>query len=151
MPADAERLRRPPASMIDLLLRRATEQPDRRAYVFLSDRGAEEDVLTYAELHRRARALAARLAAGAQPGDRALLLFRPGLDFIVGLFGCFLAGVIAVPTMIPRRSAARDASAAILADCAPRVAVTNVGLAEVRPDIVERLRAAGVAWLVADR
>jgi acyl-CoA synthetase (AMP-forming)/AMP-acid ligase II len=150
MLADPERLRRPPASMVDVLLRRAMDEPKRLAYVFLSDRGAEEDALTYAELHRRACALAVRLADSAQPGDRALLLSQPGLDFIVGLFGCFLAGVIAVPTMIPRRSTARDSSAAILADCAPRVAVTNSGLAEVRPDIVERLREAGVAWLVAD-
>ena len=60
-----------------------------------------------------------------QRGDRAVLLFPPGLDFIVAFFGCLLAGVIAVPIMVPRRASSRDASAAILADCSPRFAMTR--------------------------
>jgi acyl-CoA synthetase (AMP-forming)/AMP-acid ligase II len=35
--------------------------------------------------------------AHSQIGDRALLLFGPGLDFIIAYFGCLLASVIAVP------------------------------------------------------
>src|SRR5436853_6405500 len=83
-------------SLVDLLHRRAAEQPDDRAYVFLSDRGAEEASLTFAELDRRARAVAARLAAHGKAGERALLVFPPGLEFIAGFFGCLIAGIIAV-------------------------------------------------------
>ena len=81
-------------------------------------------------------ALAARLTAVAQPGDRALLVFPPGLEFMVAFFGCLMAGVIAVPMMMPRRKSARDASAAILANCAPALALTS-------PPFAIRERSAG--------
>src|SRR4051794_28895207 len=97
-------------SLVDLLRRRAREQPDDRAYIFLSDQGAEEAVLTFAELERRADAVARSLAERGRPGDRALVLFPPGLDFIAAYFGCLLSGVIAVPMMLPRRNS-RDQSA----------------------------------------
>ena len=106
-------------SLADLLRHRAADQPDDRAYVVLSDRGAEVADITFAELDRRAAALASRLAARAAPGERALLLCPTGIEFIVGLFGCVMAGIIAVPMMLPRRQSARDASAGIVANCAP--------------------------------
>src|SRR5262245_65409213 len=96
--------RRPPffISLVDLLRYRATKQPNDRAYIFLSDQGREESVLTFAELDRRANDVAARLTHS-QIGDRALLLFGPGLDFIIAYFGCLLAGLIAVPMMLSLR------------------------------------------------
>ena len=78
------------ASLVDLLAVRAAEQPNERAYVFLSDQGDEDVVLSFAELKRRAEAVATRLIESGDPGDRALLLFGPGLDFIVAYFGCLL-------------------------------------------------------------
>ena len=83
-----------PYQLVDLLRHRATVQPGDRAYVFLSERGAEDVSLTFAELDRRARAVAASLARHAQKRDRAVLMFPPGIEFIVGFFGCLLADVI---------------------------------------------------------
>jgi acyl-CoA synthetase (AMP-forming)/AMP-acid ligase II len=137
-------------SLGELLCCRATEQPGDRAYAFLAERGREQATLTFAELDRQARALAARLLARAHPGDRALLLFPPGLDFIIAFFGCLVAGVLAVPMMVPRRGSARDSSAAIVADCTPRLAITNADLLATRSDLTERLSAAGLDWLVVD-
>src|SRR5215472_14473922 len=94
-------------SLVDLVTRRAAEQGDERAYVFLSDKGDEEAALTFDELYQRALAVAAHLHESSNPGDRALLLFGPGLDFIIAYFGCMLAGVIAVPMMLPRRNSSR--------------------------------------------
>ena len=138
------------ASLGDLLAARAARQPDERAYVFLSEQRREEAALTFAELERRARACAVSLCSEAAPGDRALLICPPGLDFIVAFFGCLLAGVIAVPMMVPRRAGAHDASASIVADCAPRLAVGTADLMATRSDVVERLRDAGLAWIAAD-
>src|SRR5262245_27962675 len=125
-------------SLVDLLRYRATNQPNDRAYIFLSDQGREESVLTFAELDQRASDVAARLARS-QIGDRALLLFGPGLDFIIAYFGCLLAGVIAVPMMPPRRNSSLDSSASILANCSPRFALTNTHLGRGRPDVFDRL------------
>jgi acyl-CoA synthetase (AMP-forming)/AMP-acid ligase II len=139
------------ASLADLLHYRAAAQPHERAYLVLSDRGREEAAVTFSELAHRAAAMAQRIAARAAPGERALLLCPTGIEFIVGLFGCVLAGVIAVPMMLPRRQSARDASASIVADCAPRLALSLRPLIDGgRGDLVGRFAAAGIDWLAVD-
>ena len=143
---------RPPifSSLVDLLRHRATEQPNDRAYIFLSERGSEEAVLTFAELNRRAGIVAARLVQRGRPGDRALLLFGPGLAFIIAYFGCLCAGIIPVPMMLPRRNSSLDSTASIVADCSPRFAITNSHLSSARPDVVERFEQFGMEWVVID-
>jgi acyl-CoA synthetase (AMP-forming)/AMP-acid ligase II len=137
------------SSLVTLLARRAVSQPDDRAYVFLGDRGAEEAVITFRELHDAARALAARLTRIARPGDRAILVFPPGLEFLVAFFGCQLARVIAVPMMMPRRQSARDSSAGIMANCQPAVALTNSAFA-IRKDLQARFLGERIQWLSVD-
>jgi acyl-CoA synthetase (AMP-forming)/AMP-acid ligase II len=89
-------------TLLDLCRHRAlVDGGDSPAYTFMEEREAETDSLTYSQLDRRARALAVALRESAQPGDRALLLFLPGLDFTTAFFGCLYAGVIAVPCMPP--------------------------------------------------
>src|SRR5260370_8876064 len=136
------------SSLADLLHYRAAAQPHDRAYVVLSDRGREEAGITFAAFERRAIALARRIVARAAPGERALLLCPTGIEFLGGLFGCVLAGIIAVPMMLPRRQSARDASAGIVADCAPRLALTLRALIDgERGDLVGRFAASGLEWL----
>ena len=135
-----------PATLAGLLARRAREQGRDRAYVALPDRGGEEAGISFAELHCRARALAGRLSQAAAPGERALLLFPSGVEFVVALFACFAAGIIAVPLMPPRRHAARDASASILADCTPRIALSTAGLIA---GLKERF-AGDLTWIAGD-
>ena len=137
-------------SLTDVLAHWADQQPNARAYVFLKERGGEDASLTFGQLKAGANALAARIAERAQPGERAILLFQPGLDFIVAFFGCLQAGVIAVPLMVPRRTSARDSSAAILTDCTPRLLITNSALKESRPDVIERFRDAPFDCLLTD-
>ncbi|UPK37608.1 fatty acyl-AMP ligase [Bradyrhizobium sp. 186] len=136
-------------SLVALLARRAADQSEDRAYVFVSDRGTEEAALTFRQLHDAARALATRLTAAARPGDRAVLVFPPGIEFMVAFFGCLMAGVIAVPMMMPRRNSARDASAAILANCAPAVALTTSALA-LRGDLQARFEQENIRWIEVD-
>jgi acyl-CoA synthetase (AMP-forming)/AMP-acid ligase II len=136
-------------SLVALLARRAASQPDERAYVFLSDRGEEEAALTFRELHDAAHTLAARLAETARPGDRAILVFPPGLEFLVAFFGCLIARVIAVPMMMPRRNSTQDSSAAILANCEPVLALTSSAFA-LRADLHARFQQAELRWLSVD-
>jgi acyl-CoA synthetase (AMP-forming)/AMP-acid ligase II len=134
-------------SLVDVLEQRATEHPSATAFVFVPERGEEHRHLTYGELRDRTRAVAASLTRHVARGERAILLFPPGLEFIVAFFGCLAAGVIAVPLMLPRRTADRDSSAAIVADCEPHIAMTTAELLERRPEIVERLAGAHLDWL----
>jgi acyl-CoA synthetase (AMP-forming)/AMP-acid ligase II len=138
-------------SLAAVLRHRAAVQPGERAYVALSERGREEAAITFAELGRSATALAHRLAARADPGQRALLLLPMGVDWLVAFFGCVCAGIIAVPMMLPRRQSARDASSGILADCTPRLALTTAELAGgSRGDLLGRFHNSGVEILAVD-
>jgi acyl-CoA synthetase (AMP-forming)/AMP-acid ligase II len=137
-----------PSSLVALLAERARTQAGERAYAFLSDRGVEEAALTYGELNKAAQALAARLTKLASRGDRALLVFPPGLEFMVAFFGCLMAGIIAVPMMMPRRNA-RDASGAILENCEPALALTTQAFT-LRQDLLSRFERAGLQWLAVD-
>jgi acyl-CoA synthetase (AMP-forming)/AMP-acid ligase II len=114
------------ASLIDILDSHAADRPTATAFAFLSDGGHAHAKVTFAGLRAHARAIANEFAArGARPGDRAVLIFPPGLDFIAAFFGCLAAGIIAVPLSPPRRVTGRDAVANILNDCAPRFALTT--------------------------
>ena len=75
-------------TFVDILRDRAQVSGDKIAYRFLVDGDKDELTLTYGQLHQRALAIASRLKAEAKPGDRALLLYPPGLEFICAFFGC---------------------------------------------------------------
>ncbi len=137
------------SSLVALLEQRAASQPDDRAYVFLSDRGSEEAVISFRELKDEALALAARLTTIVMPGDRAILVFPPGLEFIVAFFACQIARVIPVPMMMPRRLGSRDSSAAIMANCRPAIALTSTAFA-LRKDLHDRFAGEGLQWLSVD-
>ncbi len=145
-----DKRRLPFTSLADLLGHRAAEQRDERAYVFLSDKGNEEAVLTFGELQRRAAGVAARLRQSSSPDDRALLLFGPGLEFLIAYFGCVLAGLIPVPLMLPRRNSSLDSSASIVASCTPRLLMTSARVRSARPDVVQRFSGSQMAWFTVE-
>jgi acyl-CoA synthetase (AMP-forming)/AMP-acid ligase II len=90
-----------PTSLVDILRWRAKHHPHHLAYRFLLDGEFDEVVLSYEQLDRRARSIAALLQSSVKVGDRALLLFPPGLDFIVAYLGCLYAKIIAIPAYPP--------------------------------------------------
>ena len=89
------------ATLVDLLRLRAGYRPDRLAYTFLSDGETQDAHLTYAELDRQARAIGTVLQSLDAAGERVLLAYPPGLEFIAGFFGCLYAGAVAVPVYPP--------------------------------------------------
>ncbi|MPV68736.1 AMP-binding protein [Burkholderia sp. BE17] len=94
-----------PTTLSELLQNRAATLGDQTAYVFLSGPPEQEQALsmTFAELDRRARRVAALLQQNAVDiGDRVLLLCRPGLDYVSAFMGCLYAGAVAVPAYPPR-------------------------------------------------
>jgi acyl-CoA synthetase (AMP-forming)/AMP-acid ligase II len=93
-----------PATLVDLLRQRALQETDRHAYSFLDDGGREGDRLSYGQLDRAARSIAGWLQSAEVKGQRALLLFPAGLDFLKAFFGCLYAGVIAIPAPPPEAS-----------------------------------------------
>ncbi|HLG54128.1 MAG TPA: fatty acyl-AMP ligase [Vicinamibacterales bacterium] len=123
-------------SLVAMLQCRATVQPTDRAFTYLEDGEREAAAFTWHELDQRARAVAAWLQSRVQPGDRALLLYPPGIDFIAGFFGCLYAGAIAVPAMPPQRGRAQrglDRVQAIVRSAEPKVVLTAGEIAPPAP------------------
>lgn len=96
-------------NLVEILQSRAEEQPNRTAFIFLEEGENEKERITYAQLDQKARQIAAYLQEESKLGERALLLFPTGLNFISAFYGCLYAGVIPIPTNPPQlnRSALR--------------------------------------------
>jgi acyl-CoA synthetase (AMP-forming)/AMP-acid ligase II/aryl carrier-like protein len=116
---------------IDILAMRARDQPGTEAFTFLADSGRRAG-LDHSTLLRQAGAVAEELRRSGEIGDRVLLVYPPGLQFIVALFGCWAAGRVAVPAYPPR--AANDRAmrrlAGILEDAQPAHILTLARLTD---------------------
>src|SRR5512146_380900 len=112
------------STLADCLRLHAQSKPQKVAYRFLKDGEVEERAITYCELDMKARNVASLLQKPSAIGDRVLLLFPPGLDFIVALCACFYSGRVAVPAYPPRPNRGTDRLIGIIQDAAPAVALT---------------------------
>ena len=115
-------------SLPALLLRRATEEPDAPAYIFMDPEvtgTGEAEVLTWAQLYRKSLVLAEELRLHGAPGDRAAILAPQGLDYIVSFLGALQAGFIAVPLSVPQFGVHDQRVASALEDSMPSVLLTT--------------------------
>lgn len=113
-----------PRSMLDLLELRARANPDRQIYTFYYEDGSLK-TWTMADVQRRAQAIASVLQERTARGDRVLLVYPPGLDFIAAFFGCIYAGVLPVPATYPKPRRPLPRLSAISRDCTATAALTT--------------------------
>lgn len=107
-------------NFIELSRFRAENKADKTAFTFLNFAGNEsfdEHRLNYAELDRKARNIAAHLQQCVEPKARVILIYPSGCEFITALFGCFYAGVIAVPVYPPNAKSQWPKLIRIAEDC----------------------------------
>ncbi|NGZ59808.1 MAG: non-ribosomal peptide synthetase, partial [Nitrospira sp. LK265] len=112
-------------TLVDLARHRADSFTDRTAYTYLTDGESESCEVTYGELDRQSRVIAAWLQSLGAQGERAILLYPPGLDYIAAFFGCLYAKVVAVPAYPPQRKRTLGRLRAILADSGATFALTT--------------------------
>ena len=88
----------------------------------------------------------------ARRGDRALLLYPAGLEFVAGFFGCVYAGVVAVPAYPPRRNRSLERIEAIAEDADAKVAITTQEVLErVQGVLDENPSLKSLHWGVTDQ
>lgn len=138
-------------SLTDVLQRRAACHPHRIAYTFLEHGASGQRSFTYDELNIKTRQLAASLQQMGMQGERALLLYPPGLDYIVAFFACLYARVIAVPAYPPSNNRHMPRLQAILDDSTAKIILTTQQVANnirnfpgATGDLLER------TWLKTD-
>lgn len=143
-----------PSSIDEILRQRAAHQPARTAYVYLGDGEREQARVTYAGLDLLARAIGATLQGLEARGERALLLYPPGLDFVAAFLGCLYGGVIAVPAYPPHHARAEitlPRLRAILADSQAKFVLTTATiLSKVAPLFAGGEGPQGLMWLATD-
>ena len=139
------------ANLAELLRARTAEHGPRVAFRYLGDGETEEARLTYEELESRAQAIASMLAPEAAAGERALLFYSGGLEFIAAFWGCLFAGVVAVPVFPARLHRQIPRLLAIAADSEARFVLTTEKIRGQAEDLFKRApELKKLQWLATD-
>ncbi len=94
-------------TIIDVLLARARDESC-GGFSFLEDGEVLTESLSWPRLAERVLAISSAVRSHAGVGDRAILFFRPGLDFLLSFLGCLHSGVIPVASLPPSRPLKRS-------------------------------------------
>ena len=141
-------------SMVELLRMRASEQPHNLAYTFLADGEVEAASYTYGTLDRQARAIAALLQKLNGEGERALMLYEPGVETVAAFLGCLYAGVIAAPMVPPNPGRAvrnMPRLAAVVKDAGARFMLTTSPVfAEIEDAVAQFPELSRMEWIATD-
>jgi acyl-CoA synthetase (AMP-forming)/AMP-acid ligase II len=140
-------------NLFDVARGHADRAPAGRPFTFIDYSGSQpvDTTLSYVDLDRRARQIAALLQTRGRPGERVLLLYPAGLDYLCAFFGCLYAGMIAVPAYPPLNPRLRSRLAAVADDCQASTALTThavlsaLGERAQLPPPLARLR-----WITTD-
>ncbi|MCP3099325.1 amino acid adenylation domain-containing protein, partial [Myxococcus sp. K15C18031901] len=142
-------------TLIDATRARAANAASRPPlFTFIAEDDGEDLTLDAVELDRRARRIAAALQARGAVGQRVMLLYPPGLDYVAGFFGCLYAGAIAVPAYPPdpsRLERTLPRLRAIIQDAEALVVLTTSGILGLTDFVFEQapdFRA--LHWLATD-
>lgn len=111
--------------LVEMLRSRAAAWGEQRAFSYAVDGDQKCEHITYAQLDRRARAIAGRLQRSGLGGGRALMLYPSGLEFVAAFFGCLYAGVVAVPAYPPRRNRNADRIDRVVRDAEASVVLST--------------------------
>ena len=139
------------STFVELLRWRALCQQDCLAYIYLLDGEREESRLTYGDLDQRARAIGAEIQSLGLAGERVLLFYPSGLDYVAGFFGCLYGGAVAVPVYPPRPNRSLLRIQAILADAQAAAALTKESIHQRLEPLISKISGLeSLRWLITD-
>ncbi|ELR99059.1 fatty acyl-AMP ligase [Gloeocapsa sp. PCC 73106] len=139
------------SSLVELLELRAKTQSDEVLYTFLQQGIKEVNTLTYGELAQQAKKIASYLQSLNLAGERALLVYPPGVEFITAFFGCLYAGVIAVPAYPPRRNQRMARLKSIVENATTAICLTtSETLTRIENQLSDEPSLSAIEWLVTN-
>lgn len=125
-------------SVVDLFTQRCLSYPSTPLYHF-SETGLFENKqsFTYEELRQKIHSIAALIQQYVKPGDRALLIFAPGMDYITTFWACLFAGVLAVPAYPPFDKGTVEKLQSIINNAKPSIILSNT-------EIIQKIKKLGL-------
>ncbi|CEG56898.1 fatty acyl-AMP ligase [Legionella fallonii] len=113
-------------NMVELFQERVQKIPEKNVYYF-SETGLHENnvAYSYGSLEEKIMFIAALIQEHTTPGDRVLMIFAPGMDYLVAFWACLYAGVIAVPAYPPFNKNTIEKIQAIIENATPTVILSN--------------------------
>ncbi|HEX8823925.1 MAG TPA: fatty acyl-AMP ligase [Archangium sp.] len=142
-------------SLAQILHRRAERHPERRALTHIIRGTEERKAYSFAALDARARTIAALLKANGMEGERVLLLYPQGAEYVEAFLGCLYAGTVAVPAYPPdptRLERTLGRLLGIIADCRPRMVLSTSEICSMAEAFAEQVPGlAELKWLATNQ
>jgi acyl transferase domain-containing protein/acyl-CoA synthetase (AMP-forming)/AMP-acid ligase II/NADPH:quinone reductase-like Zn-dependent oxidoreductase/NAD(P)-dependent dehydrogenase (short-subunit alcohol dehydrogenase family)/acyl carrier protein len=146
-------------SLVHVFRRRAAKQPDTLYFRFLhgGDIDGATTEVTWAQHDRESRRIAAKLQSLGALGERVLLLYPPGPEFIAAFSGCLYAGAVAVPTFPPdpgRLTRTLPRLRTIAADSGARFALAPEAVCRMGMSLTDSVLSGGltgIEWIASDQ
>ncbi|HLM44423.1 MAG TPA: fatty acyl-AMP ligase, partial [Myxococcaceae bacterium] len=142
-------------SLAQILHRRAERHPERRALTYITRGTEERKAYSFAGLDARARTIAALLKAHGMEGERVLLLYPQGAEYVEAFLGCLYAGTVAVPAYPPdptRLERTLGRLLGIIADCRPRMVLSTTEICSMAEAFAEQVPGLSeLKWLATNQ
>ena len=134
---------------VEVIKKRTIADPDHVVFRFLENGVDESETLTYRQLEIRSKAVGAVMQSHGKKGDRVLLLFPAGLQYVASLFACFYSGMVAVPAYPPRRNRNLNRVLSIVQDAGAQMAlVTRQVYDDIERNFAELPLLREIHWIV---
>src|SRR5215467_5975132 len=138
-------------SFVQVLRDRAERQGDQKACVLLVEGHIQQSVATFAELDRKARAIAAMLQELGCRGERTLLLYPTGIDYVQAFFACLYSNSIAVPAYPPRANRKLERLQFLIEDAQPKFILSTSSILSGLQKMVDKLPVLkNIHWINTD-
>ncbi len=138
-------------TLISLLRKYSVQAPDQILYRFLKNGEDPSHEITYQGFDVRVRSIAARLKHRCEKGDRVLIVYNSGVEYLSAFMACLYAGVVAVPVYPPRKNRKMARIQAIIEDAGAEVALTESGLYQsIEKQLKDEPVAGLLEWIPTD-
>jgi acyl-CoA synthetase (AMP-forming)/AMP-acid ligase II/acyl carrier protein len=110
-------------SIIDVLESNYAKLPDRHLFNYVKNDVVKR--VNYETLYEGSIKVASFLQSKFQTGDRVILMFSTEPEFAFSLFGTLMAGMIAVPTHVPKKNVLSERVDLIIEDSQAKIIITT--------------------------
>ncbi|WP_077002313.1 non-ribosomal peptide synthetase [Variovorax sp. KK3] len=138
-----------PTELASVFETQCAAHPAQLAYAYLGDDLTPTVQTSYSQLHGDVHRIAAWLSSQTRPGDRVLLSFGPGLDFVRVFWACMLCGRVAVPVPSPdpvRLQHAAPRLRSVISDSRSALVLTSSTMLEAAAAVLDPATFAMTRW-----